>query len=152
MVYTKKDLNKTLWMKPAELIKQRKWYKVDATGKTLGRLAADIAKKLLWKDKAYYSDFWDAGDFVIVENVGNIVVTGNKLKDKLYYRYSGYKGHVKTDTLEVLMKKDPKKALWFAVRWMLAKNKLRDPRMKRLKLVVGTSTRYDNFKPLNLYK
>jgi large subunit ribosomal protein L13 len=116
MLHTKKDLNKTLWVKPSELLKQRKWYKVDATGKTLGRLATDIAKKLLGKDKAYYSDFWDAGDFVIVENVGQIVVTGTKLKEKMYYRYSGHKGHVKSMTLEVLLQHDPKKALWFAVR------------------------------------
>ena len=152
MEFTKKDLNKTLWVKPEELEKQRKWYKVDATGKTLGRLATDIAKKLLWKDKAYYNDFWDAGDFVVVENAEKISVTGKKLENKIYYSYSGYKGHVKRITLEDLLEKDPTKALIHAVRGMLSRNKLRDKRIKRLKVVKGTTTRYDNFKPVNLYK
>lgn len=152
MEFTKKDLNKTLWVKPEEMDKQRKWYRVDASTKSLGRLATDIAKKLLWKDKAYYNDFWDAGDFVIVENVQLLKVTGKKLADKLYYSYSGYKGNLKKSTLGEVMEKDPTKALKLAVRGMLPKNKLRDQRIKRLKLVVWTSTRYDNFKPVNLYK
>lgn len=152
MEFTKKDLNKTLWVKPEELEKQRKWYTVDATGKTLGRLATDIAKKLLWKDKAYYSDFWDAGDFVIVENVWKIKITGNKLQEKMYYTYSGYKGNLKSMKLREVMKKDPTRVLTLAVKGMLSKNKLRDKRLKRLKIMVGTSTRYDNFKPVNLYK
>ena len=152
MEFTKKDLNKTLWVKPEEMEKQRKWYKVDASKKTLGRLATDIAKKLLWKDKAYYNDFWDAGDFVIVENAQQIKVTGKKLADKLYYSYSGYKGNLKQMKLGDVLEKDPTKALKMAVRGMLPKNKLRDQRIKRLKLVVWTTTRYDNFKPVNLYK
>jgi large subunit ribosomal protein L13 len=153
MEFTKKDLNKTLWVKPSEMDAQRKWWKVDATGKTLGRLATDIAKKLLGKDKAYYCDFWDCGDFVIVENIQNITVTGaNKPLQKLYYSYSGYKGNLKSITFADLLKKNPERILKEAVRGMLAKNKLRDKRIKRLKLVVGTTEQYDNFKPVNLYK
>lgn len=152
MEFTKTDLNRTLRVKESEMNKQRKWYKVDATGKTLGRLACDIAKKLSWKDKAYYNDFWDAGDFIVVENIEGIHFTGNKLKDKLYYTYSGFKGNVKKMTLEVMMQKNPEKVLMLAVKGMLAKNKLRDSRLKRLKIVKWTTTRYDNFKPLNLYK
>lgn len=152
MEFTKKDLNKTLRVKPEEMNKQRKRYKVDASHKTLGRLATDIAKKLLWKDKAYYNDFRDAGDFVIVENAQKIKVTGKKLADKMYYTYSGFKGNLKEKTLDEILAKNPTKALQLAVRGMLPKNKLRDQRMKRLKLVVWTSTRYDNFKPINLYK
>ena len=91
------------------------------------------------KDRAYYSDFWDAGSFVIVENVENIVATGKKLTDKVYYTYSGYKGNLKSITLGELLKKNPGKALWYAVRGMLPKNKLRDARIKRLKLVKGTT-------------
>lgn len=139
-------------VKPEELEKQRKWYKVDAAGKTLGRLATDIAKKLLWKDKAYYNDFWDAGDFVVVENAEKIHVTGKKLHDKVYYTYSGYKGNLKTKTLAILLQKDPVKALMLAVKGMLSRNKLRDKRLKRLKIVKGTTTRYDNFKLVKLYK
>lgn len=88
MEFTKKDLNKTLRVKPTEMDKQRKRYKVDATGKTLGRLATDIAKKLLGKDKAYYCDFRDCGDFVVVEHAEKIRSTGNKLDEKMYYSYS----------------------------------------------------------------
>lgn len=152
MEFTKTDLNKTLWVKKTHQDKSRKWFKVDATGKTLGRLAVDIANKLQGKRKGYYSDFWDAGDFVLVENADKIVVTGNKLQDKKYYSYSGYKGNVKDITLGELLQKKPEKALWFAVRGMLPKNKLRDRRMKRLKLVVGTTEKYNNFKMINLYK
>jgi large subunit ribosomal protein L13 len=153
MEFTKKDLNKTLWVKPSEMDAQRKWWKVDATGKTLGRLASDIAKKLLGKDKAYYCDFWDCGDFVIVENIQNITVTGaNKPLQKLYYSYSGYKGNLKSISFADLLKKNPERILKEAVRGMLAKNKLRDKRVKRLKLIVGTTEQYDNFKPVNLYK
>jgi large subunit ribosomal protein L13 len=152
MQFTKKDLNKTIWVKQTDQEKNRMWYRVDATGITLGRLATDVAKKLMGKDKSYYSDFRDAGSFVIVENVDKIIVTGNKLKDKVYYTYSGYKGNVKSISLADLLLKNPSKALWYAVRGMLPKNKLRDCRMKRLKLVKGTTTKYDNFKPVNLYK
>ena len=152
MEFTKKDLNKTIWIKQTDQEKNRTWYRVDATGKTLWRLAVDVAKKLTWKDKSYYSDFWDAGSFVIVENVGQIMASWKKLTDKIYYSYSGYKGNVKSITLGELLKKNPSKALRFAVRWMLPKNKLRNARMKRLKLIKWTTTKYDNFKPINLYK
>lgn len=152
MEFTKKDLNKTLWVRQSDQENHRLRYKVDATGLTLGRLAVDIAKKLAGKDKSYYSDFWDAGSFVIVENVDKIAVTGKKLHDKVYYSYSGYKGNVKSITLWELLKKNPSKALRFAVRGMLAKNKLRDARMKRLKMEKTTTTKYDNFTPLPLYK
>ena len=152
MEFTKKDLNKTIWVKQTDQEKNRVWYRADATGKTLGRLAVDVAKKLAGKDKSYYSDFWDAGSFVIVENVDQIAVSWKKLTDKVYYSYSGYKGNVKSITLGELLKKNPSKALRYAVRGMLPKNKLRDARMKRLKLIKGTTTKYDNFKPVNLYK
>ncbi len=153
MEFTKNDLNKTLWVKRVDQEKNRKRYKVDASGLTLWRLAVDIAIKLSGKDKSYLSDFWDAWSYVVVENAGKFIVKwNNKLKQKTYYSYSGYKGNVKSITLADLIQKDPAKALWFAVRWMLPKNKLRDARMKRLKLVVDTTTKYDNFKPVNLYK
>jgi large subunit ribosomal protein L13 len=135
MEFTKTDLNKTLRVKPTEMDKQRKRYKVDATGKTLGRLATDIAKKLLGKDKVYYCDFRDCGDFVVVENADKIRVTGKKLDEKIYYTYSGYKGNVKQMPLKDILKKKPHRALELAVRGMLTKNKLRDRRMKRLKVV-----------------
>ncbi|MFA5747694.1 MAG: 50S ribosomal protein L13 [Candidatus Absconditabacterales bacterium] len=150
MKLTKTDLNKTLRVKPAEMDKQRKWYKVDATNKTLGRLSVAISTKLLGKDKAYYSDFWDAGDFVVVENVEKIKVTGKKLQQKIYYSYSGYKGNLKSINLNDLLKKNPVRALQVAIRGMLSKNKLRDKRMKRCKIIKGPSTKYDHFKPIKL--
>ena len=153
MEFTQKDLNKTLWVKRANQEKNRKRYKVDATWFTLWRLAVDIANKLAWKDNAYLSDFWDGWAYVVVENAWKFIVKwNNKLSQKVYYSYSGYKGNLKSITLGELIKKDPTKALWFAVRWMLPKNKLRDSRMKRLKLEESTTTKYDNFKPVNLYK
>lgn len=149
MEFTKQDLNKTLWVKKDFLEKNRVRYKTDATGKTLGRLAAEIANKLTGKNNVYYNDFWDAGDYVIVENADKIVVTGNKLDDKNYYSYSGYKGNLKTITLRALMKKKPLDPLVAAVRGMIPRNKLRDGRMKRLKVVVGSTAQYDNFKPIS---
>ncbi len=152
MDFTKTDLNKTLWVKRKDLEKDKAWYKVDATGKTLGRLAVDIAVKLMGKHKVHYCEFRDCGDFVVVENVDKLVFTGNnKAEQKKYYSYSWYKGNVKSINLQNLMKKDPAKVLWYAVRWMLPKNKLRAPRMKRVKSVVGTTTTYDHFKPVSLY-
>ncbi len=127
--------------------KNRKRWRIDATGKVLWRLAVDIAKLLLGKHKAYYSDFWDAGDFVLVENIDKVKVTGKKLQDNLMYAYSGYKGNLKTITRELVMKKNPERLLTFVVRGMLSKNKLRDKRIKRMKLEKGTTTKYDHFKP-----
>lgn len=150
MEFTKKDLNKTLRVKPADMEKNRTWWKIDATWKVLGRLAVDIAKLLLGKHKAYYSDFWDAGDFVLIENIDKVKVTGKKLQDNLMYSYSGYKGNLKQITRELVMKKNPERLLTAVVRGMLSKNKLRDKRIKRMKLVVGTTTKYDHFKPVTL--
>ncbi len=152
MEFTKKDLNKTLRVKPADMDKNRKRWRIDATEKTLGRLAVDIAKLLLGKHKAYYADFWDAGDFVLVENIDKIKVTGNKLQDNKMYSYSGYKGNVKEVTWDIVMKKNPERLLTAVVRGMISKNKLRDKRIKRLKLVVGTTTKFDHFKPTLLQK
>jgi large subunit ribosomal protein L13 len=99
-------------------------------------LAVDIAKLLLGKHKAYYSDFWDAGDFVLVENIDKVKVTGKKLQENLMYAYSGYKGNLKQITRELVMKKNPERLLTAVLRGMLAKNKLRDKRIKRVKFVV----------------
>lgn len=139
-------------MKPTDMDKNRKRWRIDASGKTMGRLAVDIAKLLLGKHKAYYADFWDAGDFVLVENIDKIKVTGKKLQDNVVYSYSGYKGNLKKVTRGILMDKDPAKLLTKVVKGMISKNKLRDKRIKRLKLVVWTTTKYDHFKPLTLSK
>ena len=147
MQFTKTDLNKTVRAKPDELEKNRQRYTVDANWMTLGRLAAEIAKHLIGKHKPCYCDFWDAGDFIIVQNADKVTVTGRKHIQKMYYSYSGRKGNVKSINFQDLMKKHPEKALWFAVRGMLPKNKLRQKRMKRLKSVVWTTTKYDHLQP-----
>jgi len=152
MEFTKKDLNKTLRVKPGDMEKDRKRWRIDANGKVLGRLAVDIAKLLLGKHKAYYADFWDAGDFVLVENIDKIKVTGNKLQENLMYSYSWYKGNLKQVTWDIMMKKNPAKLLTAVVRGMISKNKLRDKRIKRMKIIVWTTTKYDHFKPITLSK
>lgn len=152
MEFTKKDLNKTLRVKPADMEKDRKWWRIDATGKVLWRLAVEVAKLLLGKHKAFYSDFWDAGDFVLIENIDKVKVTGKKLQNNVLYAYSGYKGNLKSITRELVMKKNPERLLTFVVRGMLAKNKLRDKRIKRMKLEKGTTTKYDHFNPIIISK
>ncbi len=147
MTFTKTDLNKTLYVKPEELEKNRKWYKVNAEGKTLGKLAVICADLLMGKNTAQYSDFWDAGGFVVVENADKINVTGKKLLQKMYYTYSGWKGNVKSKNLQTLLQKKPTDPLRFAVRGMLPRNKLRDSRMKRLKMFTSATAKYDNLHP-----
>ncbi len=143
MRFTKTDLNRTLYVKPDVMEKERQWYFVDAAGQTLWRLAAEIAKKIQGKHKAHSCDFWDCGDFVVVTNVEQMKFTGYKLFNKMYHTYSGWKGNVKSKSLEEMMNSNPSKVLWLAVRGMLPKNKLRKKRMKRLKMFVGADHSYE---------
>jgi len=144
---TKQDLNKTVWVKPQYLKENRKWFIIDANGKTLGKLAVEIANLLTGKNKPHVCDFWDCGDYVIVENVEKIKVTWNKLADKMYRTHSGYKGHLKEVSLSRMLATHPDRVIMLAVKWMLPKNKLRAERLKRLKLVKGTTNKYDNLSP-----
>ncbi len=144
---TKPDLNKTVWVRPSYLKENRKWYIIDATGQTLGKLAVKIANLLTWKGKSYVCDFWDCGDYVIVENVEKIKVTGKKLTDKLYRTHSGYKGHLKEIPLERMLQKNPERVIMLAVKGMLPKNKLRKERLKRLKLFKGAMKGYEHLSP-----
>jgi large subunit ribosomal protein L13 len=144
------DLNKTFYKRPADLQKGRKWYKIDAAGKTLGKVAVIAADLLIGKNEGHQCDFRDCGGFVIVENADKITVTGKKLMQKMYYTYSGWKGNVKSKNLQTLMQKKPTDPLWFAVRGMLPKNKLRDPRMKRMKMFTSKSTKYDFLHPIEI--
>ena len=139
---TNNDLNKTVYVHPTALEKERQWRIVDASWKTLGKLAVEIARKLCGKDNVHYCDFWDCGDYVVVTNVEKVAVTGNKLEDKIYYKHTQWRGHLKKITLGTLLKKHPRRVLEFAVRGMLPKNKLRKKRLKRLKLIVGDTHNY----------
>jgi large subunit ribosomal protein L13 len=116
---------------------QRKWYVVDATGQTLGRLAAQVAHRLRGKHKPVYSPSIDAGDYVIVVNAEKIRVTGRKLDQKIYYRHTGYPGGLREITLRNLLQKYPARVIEFAVRGMLPKNRLGRRMLKKLKVYAG---------------
>lgn len=109
-------------------------YEIDATGKRLGRLASEIAQILQGKKHTDYEPYLEGKDRVIVKNVAKIVFTGNKMKQKIYYRHTGYMGHLKRPTLETVFRKSPEKVLWLAVFNMLPKNWLRQKRLNRLKI------------------
>lgn len=116
---------------------QREWYVVDAAGQTLGRLAARVARILHGKHKPTYSPSVDTGDFVIVVNAEKIHVTGRKLDQKIYYRYSGYPGGLKEITLRNLLQRHPTRVIEHAVRGMLPKNRLGRQMFKKLKVYAG---------------
>lgn len=109
--------------------------KIDATNKSLGRLASEIATILQGKNKPDFKAYKAGDEIVEVENIDKIKITGKKLKQKIYYHYSGYPGGLKQITLEELLKKDPNLALKKAVWGMLPKNKLRKERIKKLKFI-----------------
>lgn len=118
-------------------MKETKTHIIDATGKSLGRLASQVAILLLGKHKPHFDPSKDMGDFVIVKNVEKMKITGKKMKQKKYYSHSGYLGSLKEIPLERLFQKSPEKVLWEAVYGMLPKNKLRKKRMKKLKILRG---------------
>lgn len=117
---------------------EREWTFVDASDKVLGRLASDIAAKLIGKHRVEYTLNQNYGDKVVVTNAGKIAVTGNKLKNKKYIRHTGFPGGLRTRTLEEVMEKDPSEALRLAVRGMLPKNKLAKERMANLYIYEGS--------------
>lgn len=116
---------------------KREWHLVDAQDKILGRLATDIAQKLIGKHKKDYTPHIDSGDFVVVLNAAQIAVTGKKEEQKKYYRHSGFPGGLKVRTLGELRETFPERIIEKAVKNMLPKNKLQSPRMARLKVFAG---------------
>jgi len=127
---------KTYVATPAE--RQRDWYVVDAEGKTLGRLATQIADALRGKRKPEYTPHCDTGDFVVVVNAEKIAVTGSKLDTKIYYRHSGYPGGLRQRTLREQLERRPTEVLRKAVKGMLPKNKLAAAQLRKLKIYAGT--------------
>jgi large subunit ribosomal protein L13 len=121
--------------KPGEVA--RDWYVVDAEGKTLGRLATQIADTLRGKRKPQYTPHVDTGDFVVVVNAEKIAVTGNKLDQKRYYRHSGYPGGLRSRTLREQLDRRPTEVLRKAVRGMLPKNRLAGKQLTKLKIYAG---------------
>jgi large subunit ribosomal protein L13 len=127
---------KTYSAKPTDV--ERKWYVVDASEASLGRLSSFVANKLTGKGKPMYTAHIDCGDFVVVINADNLVVTGEKADDKMYYRHSGYPGNLKEATLKEKQTKKSGEVIRLAVKGMLPKNKLVDERLKRLKIYAGS--------------
>ncbi|MEA1970026.1 MAG: 50S ribosomal protein L13 [Thermodesulfobacteriota bacterium] len=115
----------------------RDWYLVDADGKVLGRLAAEIAKRLRGKHKPVYTPHIDTGDFIVVVNVDKLVLTGKKLTDKIYYHHTGYPGGLKSATAGKILEEKPEDLLTGAVRGMLPKNSLGRQMLKKLKVYRG---------------
>jgi large subunit ribosomal protein L13 len=127
---------KTFSAKP-DSVKQD-WFLVDADGKTLGRLATEIAHRLRGKHKAEYTPHVDTGDYIVVVNAEKIQVTGNKAKDKMYYTHSGYVGNLKSISFEKLLDKAPERAIQNAVKGMLPRNPLGRTMFRKLKVYAGS--------------
>ncbi len=126
---------KTYVAKPGEF--EQKWHLFDAQGRVLGRLASEIATILRGKNKAIYTPHVDTGDYVVVVNAADIRLTGNKLKDKVYYHYTGYAGGIKGITAAELLEKNPTELIKNAVKGMLPKNKLGRKMIQKLKIYAG---------------
>jgi large subunit ribosomal protein L13 len=120
----------------AETVK-RDWLVVDADGKTLGRLCSEIARRLRGKHKPEFTPHVDTGDYIVVVNAEKVAVTGNKLQDKQYHRFTGYVGNLKTTNLKDLLATHPERAIEFAVKGMLPKNPLGRAMFRKLKVYRG---------------
>ena len=125
----------TVSAKPAEV--RREWLLVDATDKTLGRLASEIARRLRGKHKPEYTPHVDTGDYIVVVNAEKIRVTGNKMADKMYYRHTGYIGNLKSISLEKLLRKAPERVIETAVKGMMPRNPLGRAMFKKLRVYAG---------------
>ena len=118
---------------------ERQWHVMDASGKTLGRLASQIARLLMGKHKPIYAPYLDTGDYVIVLNAAKVRVTGNKAKQKIYYRHTGYPGGLKAVAFEDMLAKHPTRVIEYAVKGMLPHNRLGRAMFKKLKVYAGDS-------------
>lgn len=131
--------NKTYLPKVDEISNNRQWHHLDANGRVLGRIACEAANILRGKNKRWYTSHLDCGDFVIITNADKIVLTGKKLEQKIDYRHSGYSGGDVYTPYSKLMAEKPERAVLLAVKGMLAKNKLGNQQIKRLKVYRGTA-------------
>ncbi|MGQ9707110.1 MAG: 50S ribosomal protein L13 [bacterium] len=139
---------RTYSAKQSEVIK--KWYHIDATGKTLGRLATKVVSILRGKDKPIFTPHVDTGDFVIITNAEKILVTGKKMEKKIYYHHSGYPGGLKETPLNVLMKRFPEKVIIHAVRGMLPKGILGRRLITKLKVYAGDEHPHEVQQPITI--
>ena len=136
---------KSFMASPATI--ERKWYVVDATGYTLGRLASEVAKVLRGKNKPIFTPHMDCGDYVIVVNAENIKVTGKKLDQKIYYNHSDYVGGMRETTLKEMMAKKPEKVIELAVKGMLPKGPLGREMYTKLFVYAGPDHKHEAQKP-----
>ena len=136
---------KSFMASPATI--ERKWYVVDATDKTLGRLASEVAKVLRGKNKPIFTPHIDTGDYVIVVNAEKVQVTGKKLDQKVYYHHSDYVGGMKETTLREMMAKKPEKVIELAVKGMLPKGPLGREMYKKLYVYAGPDHKHQAQKP-----
>jgi large subunit ribosomal protein L13 len=128
----------------------REWYVVDASGKTLGRLASEVARRLRGKHKPEFTPHVDTGDYIIVVNAQRIRVTGNKATDKVYNRHTGYIGNLKSISFERLIQKAPERVIETAVKGMLPKNRLGRAMFRKLKVYAGPEHRHSAQQPKTL--
>lgn len=126
---------------------EKKWYSIDAEGKTLGRLASEIATLLRGKHKPIFTPHMDAGDYVVVVNAAKVVLTGEKLEKKVYYRHSGYVGGLKKTTAKEMLQKRPENLIRLAVKGMLPKNSLGRRQLAKLKIYAGPDHPHQAQKP-----
>jgi large subunit ribosomal protein L13 len=136
---------KTYSAKPATV--KRDWYVVDADGKTLGRLATEIARRLRGKHKAEYTPHVDTGDYIVVINAEKVRVTGKKARDKMYYRHTGYIGNLKAVNFTKLRETHPERIIETAVKGMLPKNPLGRAMFRKLKVYAGPEHRHTAQQP-----
>jgi large subunit ribosomal protein L13 len=136
---------KTFVAKPAEV--KRDWFVVDAEGKTLGRLATEIALRLRGKHKAEYTPHVDTGDYIIVINADKVTVTGNKAKGKIYYHHTGFIGGIKSISFEDLIKRAPERVIEKAVKGMLPRGPLGRAMYRKLKVYAGTEHQHSAQQP-----
>ncbi len=139
---------KTFSAKPSEV--KRDWYLVDATGKTLGRLASEIARRLRGKHKPVYTPHVDTGDYIVVINAEKVHVSGSKATDKTYYRHTGYPGGIKSLTFDKLIQRAPERVIETAVKGMLPKNPLGRAMFRKLKVYAGAEHKHAAQQPQRL--
>jgi len=138
----------TVSAKPAEV--KRDWYVIDAEGKTLGRLASEVASRLRGKHKPIYTPHVDTGDYIVIVNAEKIGVTGNKATDKMYYRHTGYVGNLKTVSFDKMIEKSPERVIELAVKGMLPKGPLGREMYRKLKVYAGPEHNHHAQQPLAL--
>ena len=138
-------MSSTYMAKPQDI--ERKWYVIDAEGKTLGRLASEAASILRGKNKPVFTPHMDTGDYVIIINAEKVEVTGKKRKEKIYKRHTGYPGGLREITFEKLQAKDPEEIIRHAVKGMMPNGKLGRQMYKKLKVYAGPEHRHAAQKP-----